>query len=121
MVTSKVIKEVNMYFLFTEKFHFLNLFNMPRSILLFCVYLAIGIVLRCLIKTKREFYKVSLVAFIIWLLCEIACSVIAAKDLTGVLGIMDFAFRVGWILFCVLLGAWLFHLACFLLHKKKLQ
>ena len=64
---------------------------------------------------------VSLVAFIIWPLCEAAYSIIATKDLIGLVGIGSLAFRVGWILFCVLLGAWVFHLICCLLHKKKLQ
>jgi uncharacterized membrane protein YuzA (DUF378 family) len=73
------------------------------------------------IKTKKEFYTVSLVALILWILCEIAVGVIGAKDLIGVLGIMDLAFRIGWILFCVLAGAWVFHFICFLLRKKKLK
>lgn len=72
-------------------------------------------------QKKKEFYTVSLAAFIIWLLCEIAFSIIATKDLIGWAGIGSLAFGVSWILFCVLVGAWVFHLSCLLLHKRKLN
>ena len=110
-----------MYFLYSEVFHFLNLFNLPRFFIMFCVYLAIGIALRCAVKKKKEFYTVSLVAFIIWLLCEITYSIIGAKDLLGAVGIGTLGFSISWILFCVLLGAWAAHLGCFLFRKKKLE
>lgn len=110
-----------MYFLFTEKIHFLNLFNGRTGFVLFLVYIAAGVFLRCATEKRKEFYTFSLVAFLIWLACEIATAVIAAKDQTNVPGIMDLSFRLGWVIFCVLSSAWLCHLICFLLHKKKLE
>jgi hypothetical protein len=106
-------------FFYSEIYHFANLLSifLARSIF----YVGIGLFIRSMIKTKKEFYKTSVYAVFVWLICEIVYAIIFGMNILSLIGIAGFCFMLSWPLFCGLIGAWVLHLICFVLHKKVIE
>ena len=105
-----------MYFFFSEIVHFRNLFNVA-NLFGFVLFTGFGILFCNMIKAKKAFYTISVSIVFAWLVCEIVNSMMLLKETSCFFGISILCFTLSWMLFCFLLGAWIFYLICFMLHK----
>lgn len=109
-----------MYFFFSEIVHFSNLFNAQILVsFIFCA--GFGMIFRNLTRVKKTFYKTCVVVFLVWLICEIANSILLEKEIPGFYGISSLCFTLTWVLFCFLIGALILHFIYSVLHKKEFQ
>lgn len=109
------------YFFFSERVHFLNLIGFPRSFIGFLLLVGIGVVLRLIIKSKKEFYQLAIGGTIVWLVLDLLVAVLSVVDNLNLLSLFSLCFTIVWAFFCGIIGAWGTHFICVLTHKRQFE
>lgn len=109
------------YLFFSERVHLLNLIGFPRSFIGFLLLVGIGVVLRLIIKSKKEFYQLAIGCTVAWVILNIFVAVLSVVDNRNVLSLYSLCFTLVWAFFCGIIGAWGTHLLCVLTHKRQFE
>lgn len=108
------------YLFFSESLHLYNLFHMPRNLIESLLLVGIGILLRMIIKSKKEFYQLAIGCTVAWVILDILVAVLTVVD-NRLFSLYSICFTFAWAFFCGIIGAWSTHLICALTHKRKFQ
>lgn len=109
------------YLFYSERFHFINLLNIPSFMAGMFFYLAVGFLFRYFVPKKKIFYWVLCGLFVVWAICEITYAPILSLDKIELLDIGMLCFQLAWVVLCIFVGSLMFHLFCYLSHKRPLQ
>ncbi|GEM_PF-2686938 len=108
------------YFFYSEIFHFINLWNNPGFLVEMFFLLAVGIIFRYVVSTKKVFYSILAGMVVLWVISEGIYATILSADIMGLLELAMYCFTGSWGLLNIFVGSLICHLICIFTHKRTL-